>query len=122
MKRPMLAASATYASKRTLNFPSPIPIESSRDVLYLRECHVKDEGNKWAIFSEITSCPATMEAGKAADALRLLPGHEILLPLGFGYPRTDGCLNGMASTMIPSSVLSLPCMGIPDAGGFWEQH
>jgi hypothetical protein len=40
-------------------------------------CYVKDEDNNWAIFSEIASCPASMEASRSADAFGLLPGHGI---------------------------------------------
>ena len=40
-------------------------------------CHVKDESNAWAIFSEVTSCPATMASGKITDAYGLLPGHSL---------------------------------------------
>ena len=40
-------------------------------------CYVKDEENNWAIFSEIASCPASMEASRSADAFGLLPGHSI---------------------------------------------
>ena len=38
---------------------------------------MRDQDNRWAIFQEITSCPATMEAGKIADAYGMLPGNEI---------------------------------------------
>ena len=41
-------------------------------------CHVRDESNAWALFSEITSCPATMAAGKVADAYGLLPGNSLV--------------------------------------------
>ena len=49
-------------------------------------CHVRDESNAWALFSEITSCPATMAAGKVADAYGLL--QETRLKLATGNPRT----------------------------------
>ena len=39
--------------------------------------HVKDEGGNWAIFADLGSSPATMEAAKAADAYGLLPGHAV---------------------------------------------
>jgi hypothetical protein len=37
--------------------------------------NVKDEDNNWAIFSELSSAPATMQAGKAIDAFGCLAGH-----------------------------------------------
>ena len=37
---------------------------------------VRDEQNNTAIFSELSSAPATMEAAKAADVYSLLPGHS----------------------------------------------
>jgi hypothetical protein len=37
---------------------------------------VRDEQNNTAIFSELSSAPATMEAAKAADVSSLLPGHS----------------------------------------------
>jgi hypothetical protein len=40
-------------------------------------CYVKDERNNWAIFAEIASCPATLEAGKAADGYGLISGHDV---------------------------------------------
>ncbi len=40
-------------------------------------CYVKDEENNWAIFSEIASCPASMEASRSADAYGMLPSRSI---------------------------------------------
>jgi hypothetical protein len=37
---------------------------------------VRDEENNVAIFNELSSAPATMEAAKAADTYSLLPGHS----------------------------------------------
>ena len=37
---------------------------------------VRDEENNVAIFNELSSAPATMEAAKAADIYSLLPGHS----------------------------------------------
>ena len=35
---------------------------------------VKDEWGNWAIFKEITQCPATLEGAKVADMISCLPG------------------------------------------------
>ena len=40
-------------------------------------CFVKDQANHWAMFSEATSSPATMGAGKMCDAYGMLPGHAL---------------------------------------------
>ena len=45
-------------------------------------CYVKDEENNWAIFSEIASCPVSMEASRSADAYGLIPGNSIQLADG----------------------------------------
>ncbi|CAE7815308.1 unnamed protein product [Symbiodinium sp. CCMP2456] len=63
--------------EKNSELPETDPNRKFKGRVVFEGCHVKDEGNNWAIFSEITSCPATMEAGKAADAFGLLPGHEI---------------------------------------------
>ena len=36
---------------------------------------VRDEAGNWAIFPDLGSCPATMEAARAGDAYGCLPGH-----------------------------------------------
>ncbi len=38
---------------------------------------VMDQDKNIALFQELSSSPATMEAGKAADAYGMLPGHTI---------------------------------------------
>ena len=99
-------------------------------------CHVRDESNAWALFSEITSCPATMAAGKVADAYGLLPGNS--LEVSDGESAYTQALLGGTKTWIrlprdqwpkewegmqdPVRPLVLALYGHPDAGGFWEQH
>ena len=63
--------------EKNSELPEGDPNRKYKGRVVFEGCHVKDEHNNWAIFSEITSCPATMEAGKAADAFGLLPGHAI---------------------------------------------
>ena len=59
--------------EKNSELPESDPNRKFKGRVVFEGCHVKDEGNIcWAIFSEITSCPATMEAGKAADAFGLL--------------------------------------------------
>jgi hypothetical protein len=100
-------------------------------------CYVKDEDNNWAIFSEIASCPASMEASRAADAFGMLPGHDIEIADGesaytqaklggdLTYIRIpkgrwpDGWEKKYTDPVVP---LVLALYGHPDAGGFWELH
>ena len=39
--------------------------------------NVRDEYGNWAIFAELGSSPATMEAARSADAYGLCPGHAV---------------------------------------------
>ena len=39
--------------------------------------NVHDINGDWAIFQELGSCPATMEAARCADAYGLLHGHTV---------------------------------------------
>jgi hypothetical protein len=100
-------------------------------------CHVKDESNNWAIFAEISSCPATMEAGKAADAYGMFDNHDVQLADGESA-YTQAKLKGtVACVRLPQErwpkewigkyrdpvvKLVLALYGHPDAGGFWEKH
>eukprot|EP00972_Heterocapsa_arctica_P072384 10691301-Heterocapsa_arctica.AAC.1 len=38
---------------------------------------VRDENHQTAIFQELCSSPATLEAAKSVDAYGLLPGHNV---------------------------------------------
>ena len=97
---------------------------------------VKDEKGEWAIFAEMSSCPATMEGSRACDMYGLVEGNtceqsdakrayvqttlggietwvelpDILRPAEWaGYKR-------------PVCRLLLNLYGHPDAGGYWENH
>ena len=39
--------------------------------------NVRDEDGNWAIFQELGSSPATMEAARCADAYGMCPGNEV---------------------------------------------
>ena len=71
--------------------------------------NVKDEHGNWAIFADLGSSPASMEAARAADAYGLFPGHAIQqsdaeqaytqawlrgIPLGFASRETSGLRPG----------------------------
>ena len=100
-------------------------------------CYVKDEDNNWAIFSEIASCPASMEASRCADAFGLLPGHSIQIADGesaytqaklggdltyIRIPRERWPAEWTKKYTDPVVPLVLALYGHPDAGGFWELH
>ena len=78
-----------------------------------RGSDAKDEYNDIAIFNELSSSPATLEASKAVDAYGLVDGHTssqcdaertyVQSRLGgietwSGSPRTDGQLSGLANS------------------------
>ena len=101
-------------------------------------CNVRDQDNRWAIFKEITSCPATIEAGKVADAYGMLPGNEIEMadgesaytqaelqgpPTSVRIPRERWPQSWEDEGLVgPVCPLRLALYGHPDAGGFWERH
>ena len=119
--------------EKNSELPEGDPNRKYKGRVVFEGCHVKDEHNNWAIFSEITSCPATMEAGKAADAFGLLPGHAIEVadgesaytqaklegpPTWCACQRIVGRLNGMESMLIPLFALFWHCMDILMLVGF----
>ena len=53
-----------FCVEKNSELPEGDPNRKYKGRVVFEGCHVKDEHNNWAIFSEITSCPATMEAGK----------------------------------------------------------
>ena len=60
----------------------------------MKGCSVRDEFGNWALFQEMSSCPATMEAGKAADAYGMFEGHDVELADGESA-YTQALLGGM---------------------------
>ena len=99
--------------------------------------NVRDENSDSALFSELGSSPATMEAGKALDAYGHAPGNECQQADG-KQAYTQTTLKG-AETWVrlprdrwpkewigkykdPVVRLYLALYGHPDSGGFWEQH
>ena len=97
---------------------------------------VRDEAGQWAIFQELGSCPATMEAARAADAYGCLPGHAVeqsdaeqaytqaLLDGTDTWVRLprDQWPEAWAGMDDPVCPLVLALYGHPDSGGHWEQH
>jgi hypothetical protein len=98
---------------------------------------VKDENWDVALFQELGSAPATLEAGKACDAYGLVAGHDVQqADAEQAYIQTK--LGGDIPTWVripperrpkswshlrdPVCPLVLALYGHPDAGGYWEQH
>ena len=98
--------------------------------------NVRDENWEVAMFQDLSSCPATMEAGKACDLYGSLEGHEIQqsdAELAYTQSRLGGdptwvrlpreqwpeSWKGMRDPVCP---LILALYRHPDAGGYWEAH
>jgi hypothetical protein len=98
--------------------------------------NVIDQNHDHAIFAELNSCPATIEASKATDLYGLLPGHSSEMADG-DQAYTQSKLGGTdtwivlpperrpaawAGMVLPVCLLLLALYGHPDSGGYWEKH
>ena len=99
--------------------------------------NVKDQNWEAALFQDISSCPATMEAAKAADLYGLVLGHSTELS-DAEQAYTQSKMGGPAKTWValpreewppgwegmtnPVCPLVLSLYGHPDSGGYWERH
>ena len=98
--------------------------------------NVKDQTGDWALFEELSSAPATMEAGKAVDAYGCVDGN--ICQQADGTSAYTQALLGGVKTWIrlprdrwpkgwekyrdPVVILRLALYGHPDAGGYWGKH
>eukprot|EP00972_Heterocapsa_arctica_P014814 2183494-Heterocapsa_arctica.AAC.1 len=89
-----------------------------------------------AIFNELSSTPATLEASKAVDAYGLMPDNSIgQCDAEQAYAQSK--LGGITTWVTlprerwpasfkgftqPVVILKLSLYGHPDAGGYWEAH
>ena len=56
--------------------------------------NVWDEEENWAVFQELGSCPATIEAARCADAYGLMPRHDVQQSAEQAYTKAEiegGC-------------------------------
>ena len=99
--------------------------------------NVKDQDSNWAIFQELGSSPATMDAARAADAYGLFPGHAVQQS-DARQAYTQAWLRGTETWVRlprdqwpegwdgqyddPVCPLRLALYGHPDAGTDWEMH
>ena len=100
--------------------------------------NVRDQSWDTAMFQELGSAPASMQASKAADAYGLFAGHTVAqADAVLAYIQAK--LSGPATTWVllptdqwpakwqgayrtPVVPLVLALYGHPDSGGFWERH
>ena len=95
--------------------------------------NVWDEEGIWAVFQEMGSCPATMEAARCADAYGLMPGQDVQqadaeqaytqaeiegTPTWVRVPR-DHWPKAWANMKDPVCPLRLALYGHLDSGGHW---
>ena len=97
---------------------------------------VRDENSHAAIFQELSSSPATLEAAKSVDAYGAIEGNDTQqCDAQQAYVQTE--LGGVetwislpkilrpaswAGYKDPVCILKLALYGHPDAGGYWERH
>ena len=100
--------------------------------------NVVDQNWEVALFQDLGSCPATMEAGKAVDAHGCFPGHIVQQSVAEqAYVQAD--LKGSETWVLlpddawppgrkekgykrPVVRLIKALYGHPDSGTYWEQH
>ena len=99
--------------------------------------NVRDENSDVALFAELGSSPATMEAGKVVDAFGAQPGQCTEQADG-KQAYTQSLMEG-AETWVeiprnrwpkewegkyprPAMLLRIALYGHPDSGGLWERH
>ena len=99
--------------------------------------NVRDENADTALFAELGSSPATMEAGKAIDAYGSQPGHIVQQNDGV-QAYTQAIMEGVETWVElpidrwpkswvgkykrPVVLLRIALYGHPDSGGLWELH
>eukprot|EP00972_Heterocapsa_arctica_P053828 7927453-Heterocapsa_arctica.AAC.1 len=89
-----------------------------------------------AIFNELSSMPATLEASKAVDPYGLMPdiaigqcdAEQAYVQSELGGTKTwvslpkERCPESFKAFNRPVVILKLSLYGHPDAGGYWEAH
>ena len=128
--------------------PDSDPLKKCKCRAVFQGSDVRDENSQQAIFLELSSCPATMEASKAADIYGLLPGHNeeqadaeqayIQSKIGDRLVAGVKSLHDLPRTWVrlpreqwpeswakfhdPVCPLILALYGHPESGGWWEDH
>ena len=98
---------------------------------------VQTKKKEIAMFQELASCPATLEASASADCYGLLKGHSAEqadakqayvqarirgTPTWVRLPKHRWPKHWHGKYTDPVCLLKLALYGHPQAGGFWEEH
>ena len=115
-----------------------ICVEKYKGRVVFQGNQVWDSNFDYAIFQELSSSPATMDAAKAADLVSLFPGNDgMQADATQAYTQSE--LGGVKTWVRlprhrwpqewidkgyvdPVCPLRLALYGHPDAGGYWEKH
>ena len=127
-----------YAVSKEVNSRRTTPPKSGRaDSYVFRGSDAKDEYNDTAVFNELSSSPATLEASKAVGAYGLIDGHASS-QCDAEQAYVQSRLGGTETWVIipndrwpaewagkfrkPVPMLKLTLYGHPGAGGYWGSH
>ena len=113
------------------------PAKKWKGSFVFRGSDVKDEYNDTAVFNELSSSPAMLEASKAVDAYGLIDGNassqcvaeQAYVQSRFGgtetwvrIPNDRWPAEWAGKFRKPIVLLKLVLYGHPGAGGYWESH
>ena len=116
--------------------PSGDPGRKFKGRVVFQGNNVRDENWQAALFNEMSSAPASMEASKACDAFGLFPGHatqQCDAEQAYIQSKLEGSPTWVrlpkerwpaqwSKFKDPVCPLVLALYGHPDAGGCWEKH
>ena len=124
--------------EKNVDLPADNPNRKYKGRVVFQGNQVLDQNWDVAMFQELSSCPASLEAAKTADVYGLSPGNCLQqadaeqaytqsklrgTPTWVRLPRdqwpTAWVEKGYKDPVCP---LVLALYGHPDSGGFWEQH
>jgi hypothetical protein len=124
--------------EKNAELPKGDPKRNFKGRVVFQGNNVKDQNREYALFEESSSAPATMEAGKCADAFGQLSGHVakqsdaeqacIQSKLGNNHTWVRIPKHRWPKSWIdkgffdPVAPLKLALYGHPDSGGYWERH
>ncbi len=137
--KPFMSGESSKYVEKNCELPETDDLHKFKGRVVFQGNQVKDDNYEAAMFQEMGSAPATMEAIKSCDFYSLLPGHigqqsdaesaytqsklSSFVKTWVRIPRhewpADGSWNGIVDPVCP---LILALYGHPDAGGYWEQH
>ena len=140
-----MGKAAGICVEKNHELPPEDPLRKYKGRVVFLGDQVKTQNYEAAIFQDLGSCPASLEANKAADLYGLSPGHAIQ-GADATQAYTQAKLGGTetwielpseawsdsndpvyakwqkAGMQRPVCPLILALYGHPDSGGFWEKH